>query len=293
MSVVRMTNWQRKVTCYWTLSKPRIWTVFAVEAWVGSMLAWAPPVPFPWVRVLAVILAIAWAAAGAEALTNVQDLSMDRIMQRTHSRPLPTGLVHPSSAVVFGLVCIAFSLATSALLGFIPLIFVFLGLIDNVLIYSALSKRFSPWSIVLGSGSGAIPIWVGFAAVKLPISLNAWLLGSLVLCWIPVHIWSLAWAYQDDYARANVPMAPVVWSPTTFRRAWYGALAVMGIISGFFAFRSFPPLFVAVVIIATLLVCFWGYRWAMNPTVKGAHRVFGATNLYLVGLLLLVIVIRL
>ena len=288
-----ITGWWRQVTEYWALSKPRIWMVFAVEGAVGSMLAWAPPMPFPWVRVSAVILVMAWGAAGAEALTNVLDLAMDRVMQRTHTRPLPSGAVRPASAVVFGLVCIAFSLTTSAFLGLIPLLFVALGLIDNIVIYSALSKRFSPWSIVLGSGSGAIPIWVGFSALKVPISLNAWLLGVVILCWIPVHIWSVAWAYRDDYARAGVPMAPVVWSAATFRRSWYGALALLGIMSGLFAVRSLPLWLASAVILATFLIGFGGYRWVLNPTAIGARRIFGAINGYLVGFLLLIIVSRL
>jgi protoheme IX farnesyltransferase len=282
-----------KVATYWTFSKPRIWIAFALEALVGSLLAWSASGAFPWVVVMVGIMAIVLAAAGAEALTNVLDRAMDAVMQRTRTRPLPSGTITPTAAVVFGLVCVGASLGLGGFLGPIPLMFLVLGLIDNVVIYSALTKRTTPWSIVLGAGSGAVPVWVGFSALRLPISLSAWLLGVVVMCWIPVHIWSLAWAYREDYARADVPMAPVVWAPRTFQRAWYGALILMMAATVTFSAVALPSIPAVIVDGGVGWVALLGLQWGARPTLERARKVFMGVNLYLVGLLVLVIVVRL
>lgn len=82
-----------KVATYWVFSKPRIWMVFALEGLAGSLLAWSDSRAFPWFSVAAGVVTIALAAAGAEALTNVLDRSMDSVMPRTRSRPLPRGMM--------------------------------------------------------------------------------------------------------------------------------------------------------------------------------------------------------
>lgn len=277
---------------YWVLSKPRIWLVFALEGLAGSLLAWHAPDAFPWLAVFTVVTAIALGGAGAESLTNVLDRTIDAAMLRTRARPLPRGMITPAAAVAFGLVCVGISLVLAGALGPVPLLFLLIGLINNVIIYSALTKRATPWSIVLGALAGAIPVFVGFAAVGLPISPSGWLLGGVVLCWIPVHIWSLAWAYREDYARAGVPMAPVVWRPQTFKRAWCTAVALMVIASAVFntvALRGAPALMADA---GAGLVGILGGQWAVGPTTSRAHRVFRVANAYLAGLFLLVIAVR-
>lgn len=280
------------VRTYWNFSKPRIWLIFVLEGLAGSALAWHASGVFPWFWVGVAMMAIALAAAGAEALTNVLDRSMDAVMLRTRMRPLPRGTITPRAAVVFGLMCVGVSLGLGWALGAIPLLFLVIGLIDNVIIYSALAKRTTPWSIVLGAGAGAIPIWVGFAAVRLPISLSGWVLGGVVLCWVPVHIWSLAWAYREDYARADVPMAPVVWEPKTFRRAWYTALILMTAATVTFSALALSGIPAVIADGGVGLVALLGAQWAVRPSVGRARRVFRAVNLYWVGLLLLVIGVR-
>lgn len=184
------------------------------------------------------------------------------------------------------------SLAIGLALGMIPLLFLVVGLTDNVVIYSVLTKRMTPWSIVLGAGAGAIPVWVGFSVVRLPISLGGWLLGVVVLCWIPVHIWSLAWAYREDYALAHVPMAPVVWPPKTFERAWYAALVGMAAATAIFAATTLPEIPALITDGGVAVVSLLGWQWAARPTADRARQVFRAVNIYLIGLLLMVIGVR-
>jgi protoheme IX farnesyltransferase len=110
------------------------------------------------------------------------------------------------------------------------------SLLDNVVVYSALTKRATPWSIVLGSVVGPLTLWAGYGAVSLPISAPALLLGAMVAAWVPVHIWAIATLYKDDYASAGIPMAPVVWGRralavgSSISAVSMGAMATVGIV---------------------------------------------------------------
>ena len=271
---------------YLAFTKPRIWVVFAVEAAAGAMLA--SPAPGLVSRgLVGAVGAVALAGAGAECLTNVIDRSIDARMQRTRNRPLPSGALDVAHATALGLVLVASSLVIGSWLGAVPLGLLLVGLFDNVIIYSALAKRATPWSIVLGAPSGAVAAWVGYSSVHLPLSPSVLLLGLFVMCWIPVHIWSLAWQYRVDYGRAGVPMAPVVWGPATFRFAWGCVVAIMIVAAIWFGAVAFSEVLFAVVGAGALLVGGLGLRWIASPSSQGARRVFGAVNAYL--LLVLVV----
>lgn len=271
----------RRSATYLAFTKPRIWVVFALEAAAGAMLAWHGPTPLPSRGMFGAVAAVALAAAGAECLTNVIDRSIDARMERTSDRPLPSGAIDAPHAVVLGSALLATSVAIGWWLGVVPLGLLLIGLFDNVVIYSALAKRSTPWSIVLGAPSGAVAAWVGYSSVRLPLSPSAWLLGVLVMCWIPVHIWSLAWRYRADYARAGVPMAPVAWGPTTFRCAWGCAIAAMVAAAMWFGAVALPVALFAVVGVGAVLMAGLGMAWIVSPSAKGARRVFGAVNAYL------------
>ncbi|MHB1783799.1 MAG: UbiA family prenyltransferase, partial [Acidimicrobiales bacterium] len=115
--------------------------------------------------------------------------------------------------------------------GPVTLLCLVFALIDNVVIYSALTKRSTPWSVVLGSAVGPLTLWAGYAAVREPISPAAWLLGALVAAWVPVHIWAIAIRYRSDYAKARIPMAPLVWTRVHLGAAIIGASVAMGVLA--------------------------------------------------------------
>ncbi|MCL4433937.1 MAG: heme o synthase [Actinobacteria bacterium] len=276
-------NNRSKASVYWQYTKPRIWMLFTVEGFAGAMLAWDHTGPFPLVRAIGVIAMVALGAIGAEAFTNVIDRDMDARMERTKSRPLPAHLIKPGEALLFGSAAITGSLIIAGLLGAVPFLFIAIGLLDNVIIYSLISKRTTPWSIVLGSISGGVPVWAGYAAIRLPISPGAWLLGALVMAWIPLHIWSIAYAYSDDYAKADVPMAPVVWSQRQFGLALSTAavilfgVAVMGdalIWKGSTAEMLVADLAAAIIVGAAM-------QFALHPTIRQGKHVFMVCNVYL------------
>jgi protoheme IX farnesyltransferase len=162
-------------------------------------------------KLLAVAVSVALLGAAAECWTNLIDRGIDAVMPRTSGRSLPTGAVTVRSAAVLGACLSVAGFAAASALGVLPTLFLALAMFDNVVVYSALTKRSTPWSVVLGSAVGPLTLYAGYAAVKIPIASSALLAGLMVAAWVPAHIWAIGVRYRADYASASVPMAPVVW----------------------------------------------------------------------------------
>jgi protoheme IX farnesyltransferase len=150
-------------------------------------------------------------AGGANALNNYVDRDIDEIMRRTRLRPLARHEVPARNALVFGVVLgvagFVFLWLTSNLLAAV----ISTGaLLFYVFVYTLGLKRTSVQNIVIGGAAGAAPVLVGWAAVTDSVSLPAWVLFFVVFYWTPPHFWALAIRYRDDYAKAGVPMLPVV-----------------------------------------------------------------------------------
>lgn len=222
---------------YLAYVKPHIDLTFVLVALTGSMLGAARSGSAPPWRFAGAAVAVGLLSAGAECWTNLLDRDMDAIMARTRGRALPSGQVTVRGAATLGAVLTATGLAIAATLGPLPLLFLSFALLDNVVVYSALTKRATPWSIVLGSVVGPLTLWAGYSAVCVPVSAPALLLGAMVAAWVPVHIWAIATLYKDDYASAGVPMAPVVWGRgalavgSSISAVSMGAMATGGIVS--------------------------------------------------------------
>jgi protoheme IX farnesyltransferase len=147
---------------------------------------------------------------GARAVANYVDRDIDALMARTRRRPLPAGLISPVRALGLGLALIELGLVATLPFGPVIVLLMAFGLVDNLLVYARLTKRTSPLSIVMGAPSGGAPALIGHAAVAGAIHPMGLALAMFVVLWTPIHIWSLAILYRDDYARARVPMVPVV-----------------------------------------------------------------------------------
>ncbi len=193
---------------YVALLKPRVMSLVVFTGAVG--LAVAPGNIHPVLAALA-ILCIALSAGGAGAVNMWYDRDIDAIMQRTRQRPLPSGRIEPSAALVFGTLMIVgavtlMGLATNwlaaGLLGFAAAFYIF--------VYTIGLKRRTPQNIVIGGAAGAFPPMIGWVAVTGDISLGAVLLFLLIFFWTPPHFWALALYRNEDYTRAGVPMLPVV-----------------------------------------------------------------------------------
>jgi len=163
------------------------------------------------VAVLAVLAGGTLAAGGAHAINSWFDRDIDAAMTRTRRRPLPGGRIPAWHALAIGIALnvLAFAVLWSGanlLAAFLAL----LGALVYVFVYTIWLKRTTPQNIVIGGAAGAIPPLVGWAAVTGRLDLTAFALFGVVFFWTPPHFWALAQVIKADYARARIPMLPVV-----------------------------------------------------------------------------------
>jgi heme o synthase len=201
---------------YVELMKPRVMSLAVFTALVGLLSAPATVHP---VSGLVAIICIAVGAGAAATLNMWYDADIDAIMSRTAHRPIPQGRVRPKQALAFGLTLAAGSVALLALLiNLSAATLLALAIAFYVLVYTAWLKRSSPQNIVVGGAAGAIPPMIGWAAASDSWSAEPVLLFLIIFLWTPPHFWALSLYRIDDYARAGVPMLPVVAGGTKTRR---------------------------------------------------------------------------
>jgi heme o synthase len=197
------------VRAYVTLTKPRIVELLLVTT-VPTMLLAAHGVPS--LGLLAVVLVGGSLAAGAaNALNCYIDRDIDQVMKRTSRRPLPAHTVSARSALVFGLALAA--LSTALMATFTNLLATGLTVAAIAyydLVYTMWLKRTTPANTVWGGACGAAPVLIGWAAVTGSLSWTALVVFAVVFLWQPPHFYALAIKFKDDYARAGIPMLPVV-----------------------------------------------------------------------------------
>jgi len=165
-----------------------------------------------------------------------------------------------------------------------------LGVVDNVVVYSMLLKRRSPWNIILGGVSGGLPVMFGWSAVTGSVSLLPVLLASLVVLWIPGHIWSLAIFTKSDYERAKVPMLPVVTKLSTALRCIVSTVALMIPFSLWIFFvGNFGLIYLVVAIVFGIAVAYVNLQLFVQPDDKLAYKAFKISSPYLFTLFLAMI----
>lgn len=193
---------------YVALLKPRVMSLVVFTGVVGLMVA--PGNIHPVLGAIAV-LCIALSAGGSGAINMWYDRDIDAVMTRTQRRPIPAGRIAPVAALEFGTILIVAAVLLMAL----ATNWVAAGLLAfaatfYVIIYTMWLKRRTPQNIVIGGAAGAFPPMIGWAAVTGDVSLGAALLFAIIFLWTPPHFWALALYRSDDYAKAGVPMLPVV-----------------------------------------------------------------------------------
>lgn len=191
-----------------TLMKPRVMVLAVFTALVGLMVA--PVRPDPLLEVIA-ILAIAAGGGAAGVLNMWYEADINAMMRRTAGRPIPSGAISRPEALAFGLIlatsavavlAVAANLKSAALLAF--------AIFFYVVVYTVWLKRRTPQNIVIGGSAGALPPVIGWVAASNEIALEPFVLFLIVFLWTPPHFWALSLNRADEYARAGVPMLPVV-----------------------------------------------------------------------------------
>jgi protoheme IX farnesyltransferase len=210
-----------------TLMKPRVMALALFTALVGLIIA---PTRLDPLSGFIAILGIAAGAGAAGALNMWYDADIDAVMARTAMRPIPRGTVSKPEALVFGLIlgvvavtalALATNLTTAALLACTILFY--------VVVYTAWLKRATSQNIVIGGAAGALPPVIGWAAATGQIEVEPLALFLIIFLWTPPHFWALALNRTDDFARAGVPMLPVVAgrAATTRQILIYSSLLVL------------------------------------------------------------------
>jgi len=207
---------QGTVGDYFALLKPRVMSLVIFTALVGMVAA--PGTIHPWLGAVA-LLAIAVGAGASGALNMWYDADIDAVMKRTASRPVPRGAILPGEALGFGLTLAAGSVlvlgllvswAAAALLAFTIFFY--------AVVYTMWLKRRTPQNIVIGGAAGAFPPMIGWATVTGGVDLGSIALFLIIFMWTPPHFWALALWREGDYAKAGIPMLPVVAGPDETRK---------------------------------------------------------------------------
>jgi protoheme IX farnesyltransferase len=275
-------RWRARIWKYVEVTKPST-VALLVFTCLGSMIAAGGVGGLSLLGWVVALVAITAGCAAADTLTCYIDRDIDALMDRTKARPLPGKRIHPpEKALVWGIFLAILSLLLSLWFSPLAALWMFLGLFDNVVIYSLLAKRRSCTNILLGSISGGMPALFGWAVVQGNVTWTPVLISLLVITWTPNHIWNLAIRYREDYARANVPMLPVI---TKLRRAvnliamsvvlMVAESILLGIVG------DFGPIYFALAVAGGVVSLAGHVYLILKPTERNAWLMFKLSSLYL------------
>ncbi|MFE2637351.1 heme o synthase [Streptomyces scopuliridis] len=198
-----------RVKAFVVLTKPRIIELLLITT-IPVMFLAAQGVPDLWLVVTTCIGGFL-SAGGANALNMYIDRDIDALMDRTSQRPLVTGMVSPREGLVFGLTLAAVStLWLGLLVNWLSAGLALGALLFYVIVYTMILKRRTSQNIVWGGIAGCMPVLIGWSSVTNSVSWAAVILFLVMFFWTPPHYWPLSMKVKDDYARAGVPMLPVV-----------------------------------------------------------------------------------
>jgi len=293
---------------YVALLKPRVMSLVVFTAFTGLMCARATINP---VLAAVAVLCIAVGAGGSAALNMAYDADIDLLMRRTRGRPVPSGAVQAADALALGITLSLFSVGLMGLaLNWLAAGLLAFTIVFYALVYTVWLKRRTPQNIVIGGLAGALPPAVGWAAASGHAPLNAWLLVAIIFLWTPPHFWSLSLYTSADYAKAGVPMMPVVKGAASTRRqilAYSLILAVAAVAPAFTGLGGVLYLAVSalggtafVALAARLMMSRAGDAapqhdglYDVKAAAKPARDLFAFSILYLFGLFLALLIERL
>ena len=288
MAVVETLSVRHSATVgdYFALLKPRVMSLVVFTGLVGIVVA---PGDLHPLTAFTALLCIAVGAGASGALNMAYDSDIDALMSRTAGRPIPMGRIGRGDVLGFGYTLSVASVAmmwlfvnapAAALLAFT--IFFYVG------VYTLWLKRRTPQNIVIGGLSGALPPAIGWAAVTGSLSLAPLVLVAIIFLWTPPHFWALALFRSGDYARAGVPMLPVVRGKNVTRRSIFAytlALVPAGLLPSAIGLGGLIYLVAASLLGAAFL---WQSIAVLRETDEvrepAARRLFGISLIYLFAL---------
>lgn len=227
-SLSRNENFGQVIQSYYLLTKPRIIPLLLITTAASMFMAGEGHVDA--ILLIVTLFGGTLAAASAQTFNCVYDQDIDYDMKRTRNRPIPSGKVRSSHAIIFGIVLGVMSFSLLAIfVNLLSALLAMMGIVFYMLIYTHWLKRHTTQNIVIGGAAGAIPPLVGWAAVTGDLSWSAWAIFVLIFLWTPPHFWALALMISDDYAEVGVPMLPVVeGAQETVKQIWIYTLITVG-----------------------------------------------------------------
>jgi protoheme IX farnesyltransferase len=266
---------------YLEMTKPRVQSLLLFTTVATMYVAGDPSLGLVGLTCLGGALS----AGGAGAINHWYDRDIDGQMRRTSNRPVPSGRVRPGAALAYGIALGAASFVLlAAAVNPLSAVLALAGLLGYVLVYTVWLKRSTPQNIVIGGAAGAVPPLVAWAAVTGGLDWSALYLFAIVFYWTPPHFWALSLLMRDEYARAGVPMLPVVRGEPETRRqvllyaALLVAVSLLPVAGGLF---GVPYLLAAIVLGGAFLAL--GLRLRSRADRRSALRVY----LYSLGYLAL------
>ena len=269
---------------YLELCKPRVVALICFTAVVGMLLAVPGMVPLN--ALLAGNLGIFLAASAAAVINQVVDARVDAQMDRTRHRPLPTGRVTATQALVFAAVLAVLSMTLLVVwVNVLTAVLTFASLIGYAVIYTAYLKRATPQNIVIGGAAGAAPPVLGWTAVTGSVDPPALLLFLIIFVWTPPHFWALAIRRHEEYARVNIPMLPVTHGLqyTRLHVLLYAALLLAVSLLPFATHFAGWPYAVAALLLGGRFLQ-WAVRLYRTQDSAVASATFRYSIIYLMGL---------
>jgi protoheme IX farnesyltransferase len=274
LSVPRRRGLAATLGDYVVLTKPRIIEQLLVTT-VPTMIVAERGLPSVWL-IVATVLGGALAAGGANAINMVVDRDIDKIMARTKDRPLASGRLSPRAALTFAITIevAAFAFLWAAV-NLLSAVLAVAACLFYVFVYTLWLKRSSSSNIVIGGAAGAVPVLVGWSAVTNSLDWPPVVLFAVIFYWTPPHFWALAIRYRDDYARAEVPMLPVVASlRTTALRIFLYTLLLWAITLLFAPVADMGAIYLASALVLGAIFTWLTVRLVRDNSARVAMRVF-------------------
>jgi len=277
---------------YLELMKPRVMSLVVFTAFVGLLIA---PGHLHPVIGLTALICIAVGAGAAGALNMWYDADIDARMARTSARPIPAGRLAPGEALAFGLTLAAFSVVVLGLLvNVIAAALLAVTIAFYVVVYTMWLKRSTPQNIVIGGAAGALPPMIGWAAASGSLAIEPVVLFLIIFFWTPPHFWALSLYRTADYARAGIPMLPVVAGERETRRQillYTLILAPLGVAPWLLGYAGMPYGVVAVAGGAAMIALALRLRGEARGHAA-SKQMFGFSILYLFLLFAMLLVDR-
>jgi protoheme IX farnesyltransferase len=267
------------ISDYVEMTKPKVQSLLIFTTVTTMFVAGDPSFGL----VLLTCLGGALSAGGAGAINHALDRDIDQVMKRTANRPVASGRVSVRAAIVFGVLlgCASFALL-SLTVNPLAAVLAMSGFLGYVLVYTLWLKRTTPQNIVIGGAAGAVPPLVAWAAVTGGLDGTPLYLFAIVFFWTPPHFWSLSLLMKDEYARAGVPMLPVVRGEAETRRQILLYAVLLYAVSQLpFCAGAFGAIYLVCSVVLGAAFIYGAYRLLRQPSRRTALRLYLYSLAYL------------